>query len=656
MRPVVIAFDVETYPIKPGDLAPKVVCSTFASGLNGWGVGNNNKGRDLFDQFKAMLDDKVHFVGHNVAFDFHCLLNTFPGLSRRVWEAYSQGRVHDTAIREKLINLGVHGSLDFLAAQPLSYSLAGIAAFRKIRELDKSTVRVRYDEMDGVSFRDYPREFKDYALMDSRTTLDIYDQQEETGGPLKLFKPESLHVNNAFCLYFSTTTGLMVDKLRVRELKAKATQEMKLSNFPLLVEKGIITPACPGKPYKKNPNKFTKPKPERVNQKHGLMPHIIKVCEREKIKLQITETGRVSTAKTFMEDLSVYDETIKQYVKRQSIAKLVTTYFPAMAWPRGSEWIADTIFPQYDPLKRTGRISSWGNSSKKKNPLYPSVNIQQVDPRVRGCYVPRPGYYFLSADYSALELCCLADVAYKEHRYSKLREQLNQGIDPHTYLGAVLAGETYEEFRRKRATDPVYFKHWRTLAKPVGLGFPGGMGLKTMVKACAGYGVRIDEDKAEALRDTWLRTYPVMEDYLAGEGEEFEYTSSFGGMKRVGCTYTQYMNGRGLQTPGAEGMKLATFELCKNIYDTGSLEGSRFIASIHDEVLLEVPKDKASLYAKVVILIMENAMKEVLSSLNNTAIRVEAALMERWDKRAEPVFENGELVPWKSPSSRQQSA
>ena len=646
----VVALDVETLPISSKAVMPRVICCSFAS--EDWSigevVGNNDLGHLEARIAKALEGD---VVGHNMAFDLSCITRTFPDLRPAVWKAYAEGRVHDTIIREKLIHLGTHGSLDALAGKRIDYSLAGIAKDRLGVDMedDKSSgIRTRYHEMDGKRAEDYPREFYEYSRQDAEVTFRIFWSQQRKE---ELFKTEWLHARMAWCLAFSTERGIKVDKNMVLDLWDKTKREIHLENFPLLKSSGIITPACFGKPYKNNPRKKTKPKPEKVNVSKALIPLIERVCKENRLKVVKTDTNRTSTSKQVIEDLAPLDPVLREYQKRQSLSKLVTSYFPAMQWPRtetGPRLIADRIHPQYDVLKKTGRISSWGNSKKSKNPLYPSVNIQQVDPRVRACYIPREGFYLLSVDYSALELVALADTVYKLYGRSRLREQLNEGVDPHAKLGARLAGEDFESFLKKREEDPGHFKSRRKRAKPVGLGYPGGMGTATMIKACAGYGFRVTETEAMNYKDAWLKEYPVMHEYLAHEGDDERTYVSPLGMVRAGCSYTQYCNGKALQTPGAEGMKLATFALCREIYDAQSpaLKGCHFLASIHDEVLLEVPVEKASGCADRVSEIMVREMLTVLTSMNRNAVRVEAALMKRWDKRAEPVYVGGELVPW----------
>ena len=644
------AFDVETRIISQGVLAPEVICCSFSPGP----LLGNTPGEDLHGKLRQELEGDGHLVGHNVAYDMACVgIGTWPDLLPLVWGAYRDHRVHDTLVREKLLNLAAHGSIDSLAGKQIGYSLEAVAQERLGVDMsgDKASgVRTRYAEMDGIRAVDYPPWFRDYSQKDSDVTRRIFESQEKSAVELGLgnvFKSEWLHVNMAWCLYHSSIRGLKVDKAYTQELWDKTKVEINLDNFPLLSSSGIISPASPGRPYKRSPGKFTKPTREKVNKAKALVPHVLTVCKENNVEVELTETGRTSTSAGFLENLAPLDATLAEYQIRQKLSKLVTTYFPAMVHPRGSDLLADTIHPKYDVLKRSGRISSRGNSKKAKDPPYASVNIQQVDPRMRGCYIPRKDHVFLSADYSALELNALAHTVFKDYGESALRDQLNAGIDPHAYLGAVISGYSYEEFQTFKTRRPDYYKHWRTMAKPVGLGFPGGMGLATMVNSCRGYGVKIDEDRAIELKELWLDTYPMMREYLRHDSDdERDYTSSLG-MIRANCSYTQYCNGRGLQTPGAEGMKLATMRLCEEIYD-GHLQGCHFIASIHDEVLLEVPDDEdASINAEMVKAILVHEMRKVLTSMNEQAIKVETSLMRRWSKQAEPVYDQqGKLQVW----------
>jgi hypothetical protein len=57
--------------------------------------------------------------------------------------------------------------------------------------------------------------------------------------------------------------------------------------------------------------------------------------------------------------------------------------------------------------------------------------------------VPRPGYYFCSVDYAALELCCLAQMCLWVVGWSRMADVINATKDPgllHTSFGARMIG------------------------------------------------------------------------------------------------------------------------------------------------------------------------------------------------------------------------
>jgi len=141
---------------------------------------------------------------------------------------------------------------------------------------------------------------------------------------------------------------------------------------------------------------------------------------------------------------------------------------------------SDKIYSQYSTTKSTGRTSS------SQSKLFSSINIQQI-PRavegvsydVRNCFIPRPGFKICSIDYRGLELCSAAHQLYKTLGYSYMREALNEGdapTDMHSKLAAKIKGISYEEFIQHKKD----YKDDRQKAKPINLGFPGGIGYDTM--------------------------------------------------------------------------------------------------------------------------------------------------------------------------------
>jgi DNA polymerase-1 len=718
----VVAIDTETFLIGPGAVAPKLVCLSAA-------VYDGDKdeicavyyGNAQLEEIEGFLeglleDDEVQLVFHNIGFDLTVIANTFPSLLPQIFAKLEAGGMTDTGIREKLLNLSTHGKLEYLYAPDgsktkLQYRLMDLVFnYTGVhRSEDKSgddIWRLNYEMLDGVHADDYPKEASKYAMQDAIDTLEVYDLQAERIlgeiGPGSVRTAE-FHAAVAFALRLMTCWGMLIDQEKVDEVDAMCVRELTPEKLSLLIDNKILIPAKPAMPYANGARgidgqpKMKKPTKPTIKKKK-FQQWVLDACKKQGIKIKLTdkakkllkvtnvdadhpklEVGFVSTDAEVVTGLAPFDDLIKQYQHRQKLQKLVTTYLPHL---RGTA----TIHPEFDVLKETGRTSSYASSK------FPSNNVQQEDPRTRPCFVARPGYVLCSVDYAAIELVSLAQKCYTLFGYSVLRDMVNAGVDLHAYLGSGIAYkkdegfrqlvaesaaevdrinpskplDVYEIFLSQKTQDPAFYKKWRTLAKPVGLGFPGGMGIDTFVTmARNSYGVILTHDEAKELKDIWLETYPEMENYFAWIREEsvdpnnvgtdddgeptklYSYISPLG-MYRAGATYCAAANGASLQTPTAEGAKSGVFKIARACYDPtmeSVLYDSRPVAFIHDENIAEIREDenmqeRAYEIAKIMVESMQKVMPDV-------KIGAEPALMRRWDKRAEPVFDDqGNLQVW----------
>lgn len=417
--------------------------------------------------------------------------------------------------------------------------------------------------------------------------------------------------------------------------------------------------------------------------------------------------GQISTNAEAIEDIAPFNPVLEQFVARESLKKLWTLEIPRLeeALQHGG-----TIHGGFDEFKRTGRTSS------KRSKSFPSVNVQQI-PRwfdveypnecpcikdgvidqkckkcggkgvrterinPRNCYGPRnPGWVLASVDYAFIELCTLAQQVYKHVGYSVLRDKINAGYDPHAFLGAQLAAGLDRWFsalvvekgasgntdaiatlfadlkKSKEKEHKDLYKKYRNFAKPTGLGFPGGLGAKTLIAYAKGtFGVTIASvEQAKSFKEVWLKVFPEMNDYLGRRGyvveklrdeahstpeeDRYGYFSPLG-VYRANCTFTAAANGWALQTPTGEGAKIATFNVTRACWDpalNSCLYGCRPNAFVHDEMIVEIPRDQwMHERCEEIGKIMVDSMKVITPDMN---IKTEPTLMEKWDKAAELVL------------------
>lgn len=465
---------------------------------------------------------------------------------------------------------------------------------------------------------------------------------------------------------------------------------------------------------------------------------------------ELPKGWRVSTDKEWMASFALLNPLLELYSTRKKYEKIITSYLPGLYWKPGElncpallpgetsklagKEPSEIVHSGFRVLKRTGRTSSAAMKhgvGAKETYMVPSMNGQQVDPRIRPCIIPRPGYLLFSIDYSAMELGTLAQECINLFGFSVIGDLINAGKDVHSYLGTAIAKEldpyfrdlvggkaeldAYEFFKAKeKDTAPCespffksvwedlriggssfwnnighdgpplwkdFYKYYRTFAKPTGLGYPGGLGPKTFTAyAKATYGISVDLTTAAELREIWRDTFPEMRLYLeyiskqsfdpihmpemAEDKEGKKYKRNFYcydsplGMHRAKTDFCACANGRGLQTPSAEGALLAVQEIQRAITcgepgilaDVDGVAMVRPTIFIHDEIFGEI-RDDEFLTARIEE--MQRILKECMELITpDVRAGTEPAVMKRWNKGAFKYKVDGKLRPYEEKFER----
>lgn len=149
----------------------------------------------------------------------------------------------------------------------------------------------------------------------------------------------------------------------------------------------------------------------------------------------------------------------------------------------------------------TGRLSSGKDDPDKitgTRGKVRGVNLQQVprDPMIRGLFGSAPGWTFVEADYSQVEMRVAAFLARENH----MLHLYAIGADLHLTTAMRVTGlpkaQVTKEIRKK-------------VGKPVNFGFLYGMGwLKFIATALSNYGSHFGEDDAKGARKAYFDLYP----------------------------------------------------------------------------------------------------------------------------------------------------
>jgi len=618
------AFDCETFLITEGNLAPDLVCVSYAQPDCSARVFHALDGSPTF---RAMADlaiwNNTPVIGANTAYDMAVMLVHDPRLSERIWTLYDKGLVRDVIMRQKMIDIAMGCYGGFRRGEDgkvfkIGYSLADLTKRHLGHELDKGaeTWRLRYSELYEVPLYDWPKEARQYAEDDAAATMAVYQAQESDAA---LLFDEPARCRTAWMLHLMSCYGIKTDPEAVRafvETTEKSIEEIK----GLLVSHGLV---------RQSGTRDTKVAKARM----------VQICQEKGLELM----------KTDGDDVALDDATCKKtgdpvlcaYANFSSLAKVVSTDIPILL-----KGVKTPIQTRFEPLQETGRTSS------------SAPNIQNIKRLVgmRECFRPRLGYIFVDADYAMLELCTWAQTCLWALGRSRMAEVLNSEHenDPHLAFAAQILNTTYAEAKARRKEGDKEVDAKRLVAKVGNFGFPGGLGAESFVAyAASSYKVTITEEKAKELKQFWLTQWPEAGPYFNWIASKEQQNGTISlqrfvtGSWRSGMRYTVACNDP-FQSLGATAATWAGYDLARACYYQKDhvLFGSRPVNFIHDQYLVEVRDDElAHDRAMAVADIMVAAAKRAIPDVTP---KVEPLLCRYWSKEAKALYKDGRLVPWPS--------
>lgn len=160
-----------------------------------------------------------------------------------------------------------------------------------------------------------------------------------------------------------------------------------------------------------------------------------------------------------------------------------------------------TVFKLHGTV--TGRLSSGKEDADKvtgsRKAAMRGVNLQQVprDPLVRGVFGAAPGWAFVEADYSQIELRIAAEISGER----TLKQLYAQNQDVHMTMAMRMTGKPASRITKEE----------RKKAKAVNFGFLYGMGPAKFVEtAWDNYGVKVTLPEAEAARAAFFQQFPML--------------------------------------------------------------------------------------------------------------------------------------------------
>lgn len=317
----------------------------------------------------------------------------------------------------------------------------------------------------------------------------------------------------------------------------------------------------------------------------------------EKLQLPIvkkTKTG-YSTSADVLEKLAPYHEIIEQILHYRQLGKLQSTYVEGlMKVVRQDTGKVHTIFQQ--ALTQTGRLSS-------TEPNLQNIPIRIEEGRkIRQAFVPSfDDWVIFAADYSQIELRVLAHIANDEN----LIAAFHHDSDIHTKTAMDIFHVKEEEVTAQM----------RRQAKAVNFGIVYGI---------SDYGLSqnlgITRKEAAEFIERYFQIYPGVKRYMeeiVQDAKQKGYVTTLLHRRRYLPDITSsnfnvrsFAERTAMNTPiqgsAADIIKKAMIDLAKRLHEE-RLQ-ARLLLQVHDELILEAPKEEVDLLKNIVPDVMENAV------------------------------------------------
>ncbi|BAL22936.1 DNA polymerase I [Azoarcus sp. KH32C] len=543
-----VAFDTETTSLDP--MAAQLVGMSFAT-VEGEGayLPLSHRGPDLPRQLplaevlarlKPWLESDAHAkLGQNIKYDAHVLANHGIRLA---------GIAHDTLLESYVIESDKPHDMDSLAKRHL-----GITTIPYSDVCGKGAKQIGFDQVQLERATEYAAEDADVTL---RLHRKMWSELEAEPALAALYRDIEMPAMQV--LFDMERTGVLIDAF----LLAQQSEELGRRMMDLEREAHNLA----GQPFN-----LASPKQlgEILFGKLGL-PVVKK-----------TATGQPSTDEEVLQQLAEDFPLPKLLLDHRGFAKLKSTYadkLPRMVNPKTGR--VHTSFSQ--AVAVTGRLAS-------SEPNLQNIPIRTAEGRrIRAAFIAPRDHVIVSADYSQIELRIMAHLSGD----ARLLEAFAQGEDVHRATASEVFGVAPAEVTSEQ----------RRYSKVINFGLIYGMSAHGLAK-----NLGIDRSAAQGWIDRYFARYPGVADYMErikGEAKAKGYVETVFGRRLYLPDIRAQQVGRRqgaeraainapMQGTAADLIKKAMIAVHGWLGSSGLK--SRLILQVHDELVLEVPRDELDL-------------------------------------------------------------
>jgi DNA polymerase-1 len=522
-------------------------------------------------RLKPWLESDAPKLGHHLKYDAHIFANY--GLTLR-------GIAYDTMLESYVVNsTATRHDLDSVAAFWL-----GITTIKYEDVVGKGAKQITFDQVDLDTATRYSAEDADVALQlhaalwpKLTATPDLERVYSTIERPLVRVLEQMEH------------TGVMVDARLLRE------QSQELAEKMAATEK--IAYAAAGGPFNLG------------------SPKQLQEVLYDRLQLPVlgkTQKGQPSTAEDVLEQLAEDHELPRLILDYRGLTKLKSTYTDKL--PSDIDPRTKRIHTSYhQAVAATGRLSS-------SDPNLQNIPIRTAEGRrIRQAFIAPPGFKLLAADYSQIELRIMAHLSGDEGLLAAFAGDL----DVHRATAAEVFGMALDDVTNDQ----------RRSAKAINFGLIYGMSAFGLAKQLG-----LERSQAQAYVERYFERYPGVRRYMDQTRES---------ARRLGYVSTVF--GRRLYLPEINARNAALRQYAERSAINAPMQGTaadiikramigvaawleahepraHLIMQVHDELVIEVPEERAEDIGTAVVDLMESAAQL------RVPLRVDRGLGANWDE------------------------
>lgn len=481
---------------------------------------------------------------------------------------------------------------------------------------------VKYE--DVIKFGTQSQQFYDYAMNDAEYTWELcmYQQPKlKAQNLVSVFREIEMPFQH--CLVQMETAGISVDT----ELALSTSKKIEVESLDLCIKLHELL----DHPYQMQANLLDGGLKLISSLNFNSSAQLAKILYQD-LKLPVlasNESGGPSTGKEAFEKLKGKHPVVDALAKYKKNQKLLSAFLeplPTFVDPDGK---VRASFNDCGTV--TGRLSCSEPNLQQLSRVKCQCGSEEIDlatdtckscksqvVNLRKCFKASPGYKMISADYSAQEVRVAAQYA----KDPTLIDALVKGKDVHLtvanqFYNLGLKEEDLYENSPSFNTLKKKYKTERTAAKVITFGLLYGKGA---------YGLALDfgisEDEAQKLIDKYFAGMPHMKRaidkahesvtnngyvvYLSGRRRRFQKTTNGDWTGYTKKDYRQSFNSM-VQGFSADMVRMA----CVAIYNEAKAHpewGLRLLATVHDEIIVEVRDQYAQHTANVIKSVMSNVV------------------------------------------------